>query len=260
MLQNATFLLLDAARMGGVINEARERNAANDSLYRGSSSERLSSVAPYLFQFAYRTSFANWYFKSGWGQSWGILFRSSYPLAAVHRHFRKFIMVQSEGSQQLYFRFYDPRVLRIFLPTCSRDQILEFFGDVVDYFIVEDKDPAFAIRYRHENGELRTERMPVAEIIAELPAPDALPGKAGEDDELPPETIEALRAEGKLEEVLAAMNAGKPAGDMAPAGNPGQQETPSQQQQSPAAHAQAPKAVAAVETPSPKKSKWNMFD
>jgi len=256
MLQNATFLLLDAARMGVEMNEARERNAANDSLYRGSSSERLNGVAPYVFQFAYQTGFANWYLKSGWGQSWGVMLRSSYPLAAVHKHFRQFLLVQSEGGQQMYFRFYDPRVLRIFLPTCSRDQILEFFGDVIDYFIAEDKDPAFAVRYRHENGVLKTERVPVEALILALPEPQASAGKDNDEDELPPETIEALREEGKLEEVLAAMNAGKPAKQTTPEAKPVMQ--PQKQPAQTLVQPQAP--VEAAEAPAPKKSKWNMFD
>ncbi len=259
MLQNATFLLLDAARMGSTIAEAQERNAAHDSLYRGSSSERLSGVAPYLFQFAYQTAFANWYLKAGWGQSWGILVRSAYPLAAVHKHFRKFLMVQSETGQQLYFRFYDPRVLRIFLPTCSSEQLFEFFGGVVDYFIAEDKDPAFAVRYRHENGQLQTDRIPVAELIAGLPAPEPLKRRDGADTALPPETVEALREGGMLEEVLAAMN--NPGQPEQPGGEP-EATAPGQQAPYPSEHRETPaqKPAEALETSAPKKSKWNMFD
>ncbi|HRO43103.1 MAG TPA: DUF4123 domain-containing protein, partial [Flavipsychrobacter sp.] len=75
----------------------------------------------------------------------------------LHKHFRKFLLVKTEDEQELYFRFYDPRVLRIFLPTCDQGQIREFFG-AVDYFLMEDEDPEFAIRYWHENGILRTKQ------------------------------------------------------------------------------------------------------
>lgn len=251
MLQNATFLLLDAARIGPGINEARERNQVNESLYRGTGSERLSSVAPYLFQFAYQTTFANWYLKNGWGESWGILVRSAYPLQALHKHFRRFLMVQSETGQKLYFRFYDPRVLRIFLPTCSREQLLDFFGGVIDYFIVEDKDPAFGIRYRHENGVLQTDRVAVGDLIAALPVPEPLPARAA-DEALLPETIEALREQGKLEEVQAAMAGGKPPDQTAAAQAPPATDTHAPKQK--------PAPVSGDEPVPQKPSKWKMFD
>ena len=49
----------------------------------------------------------------------------------VRRHFRKYLMVEAEGDDsRLYFRFYDPRVLRVFLPTCPPESKQAFFGDV----------------------------------------------------------------------------------------------------------------------------------
>jgi hypothetical protein len=79
-------------------------------------------------------------------------------------------MVQTEDKEELYFRFYDPRVLRIFLPTCDEDQLNEFFGPV-DYFVCEDEDPAFALAFTLKDGELKTERMPKEDLIAFNPPP-----------------------------------------------------------------------------------------
>jgi hypothetical protein len=45
-------------------------------------------------------------------------------------------MVVDEDDQRLYFRFYDPAVLRDFVPTCSVRQRSELFGEL-DVFIVE---------------------------------------------------------------------------------------------------------------------------
>jgi hypothetical protein len=189
MLQRATHILLDAARMGSPMSEARTRNKAHDSLYRGTSQEKLSAVAPYIFQFTAGTPFAAWYLKQGWGSSWGTLIKSSWPLPELHKHFRKFLMVQTEEGRSLYFRFYDPRVLRIFLPTCNTTQLREFFGPI-DFFIMEDDDPAFAVRYWHENGFLRTDRFPVMEYIGSLQEPEPLPEV---QESLPPETEALLK-------------------------------------------------------------------
>jgi hypothetical protein len=128
------------------------------------------------------------------------MLKSSLPIFELHKHFRKFLLVSTEEGKQLYFRFYDPRVLRIFLPTCNPAQLVEFFGKGIDYIIVEDEDPAFALRFRVENGVLKQNRFAAAELIAGLPEAK-LP-----QQELGPETIAALKEAGMLEQVLALMN------------------------------------------------------
>lgn len=45
-------------------------------------------------------------------------------------------MVEDENGQPLYFRFYDPRVLGAFLPTCTDQQRGAVFGDI-EAFVIE---------------------------------------------------------------------------------------------------------------------------
>ena len=66
--------------------------------------------------------------------------------------------VKTEDLQLLYFRFYDPRVLRIFLPTCDRKQIVEFFGPVQAFICEQDEEGHFK-RYTHNKGELIIEEI-----------------------------------------------------------------------------------------------------
>jgi hypothetical protein len=54
----------------------------------------------------------------------------------------------------LVFRFYDPRVLSIFLPTCLPEQITEMFGPVTRFF-AEAHDGAAIAEYSHAGGVLR---------------------------------------------------------------------------------------------------------
>ena len=51
----------------------------------------------------------------------------------------------------LYFRYYDPRVLRSFLPTCSPAQLKQMFGPV-DAFLAES-EAADAVTIYRLNGE-----------------------------------------------------------------------------------------------------------
>ena len=77
-------------------------------------------------------------------------------------------MVLTEDGKTLYFRFYDPRVLRMFLPTCAPEQLAEFFGPV-ESFYVEDEDPARALRFSLEAGALKTETVDLAADPAKKP-------------------------------------------------------------------------------------------
>jgi hypothetical protein len=52
------------------------------------------------------------------------------------------------------FRFYDPRVLSVFLPTCLPEQITEMFGPVTHFF-VEVCDGVAIAEYSHVGGVLR---------------------------------------------------------------------------------------------------------
>ncbi|MFZ1454002.1 MAG: DUF4123 domain-containing protein, partial [Ferruginibacter sp.] len=111
-----------------------------------------------LFSYQKDSAFSNWYAENGWGVSWGVIVKSEFLFEETYRHFRKFLMVKTENDEQLYFRFYDPRVLRIFLPTCDENQLREFFGPI-EQFICEDEDPEFALVFSFEKNTLKTQRI-----------------------------------------------------------------------------------------------------
>lgn len=255
MLQHATYLLLDAARMAGLIGEAKTRNAANDSLYRGTRDEALSAVAPFLFKYVPGQTFANWYLRQGWGNSWGVLMKSSRSLEDLAAHFRNFLLVKTETGQSLYFRFYDPRVIRVFLPTCDPAQLREFFGPV-DYFLVEDEDPAFVLRFWHENGQLRTQRIGVADIIASTPEVEPLPDPTEED------MVAAMAAMAPTPQQAPAQ--AEPTVERPKAQQPAEPSRPAQPTQRPAQPAfqteRSEPAAPQAEAPSGQKKKWNLFD
>lgn len=161
------YLLLDAARMAGGINKAKELNSQHASLFSGRSEKDLADVAPYIFSYHPESDFANWYMKEGWGKGWGIMVRSLAPVEDLHAHCRRFLLSKDENKQEIYFRFYDPRVLSIFLPTCSSEQLRDFFGPI-DYFMIEDEDPNFGQMIWLEDYELRTKRIDRGELVSRM--------------------------------------------------------------------------------------------
>jgi hypothetical protein len=135
----ANYILLDSARMDSEMATARELNPEHTCLYEGDSERFLGVVAPWLFAFEENTLFSTWIAENAQKNNWGIFFRSVEEPIKLYRHLRKFLIVSTEDGRELYFRFYDPRVLRVFLPTCDRDQLREFFGPI-EAFIAEDEN------------------------------------------------------------------------------------------------------------------------
>jgi hypothetical protein len=73
-----------------------------------------------------------------WGKSAGIVLGSTRPIAELRAHFKRLLTVETEAGDTAYFRFYDPRVMRVFLPSCMPAQARRFFGPVA-WFLVEGK-------------------------------------------------------------------------------------------------------------------------
>jgi len=139
------FAILDAARDPRVLKLLKASDAEYKSLYEGVQAEVLADCAPYLVSLPL-DSFLEGLVREAWGQSWGIYLTSREPFREVRKHFRHFLLVKRESGEELYFRFYDPRVLRVFLPTCSPAQAIEFFGPV-SHYVVEAEPPDTLLKF-----------------------------------------------------------------------------------------------------------------
>ncbi|MFN5619880.1 MAG: DUF4123 domain-containing protein [Flavobacteriales bacterium] len=164
-MSDQKYLLVDSAKAReSSIHALHHFNPEMTSLYKGTAQEEYSSIAPYLFTFSNNKDFQHLIQKSGWGKSWYIQAVAPVTFEEIQKHFRRFLIVKTEEGKQLLFRFYDPRVLRIFLPSCSAEQLKDFFGPI-RYFIAEDEDPSHGIRFSVENQKLVAIRITYDEIF-----------------------------------------------------------------------------------------------
>lgn len=127
------FAVVDAAQGESAPERAKEAGRRTQSLYAGDLGARLDHVAPHLVSFDPKDAFADWFFAV-WGGNHGILLQSKTSFEDLRKHFRKFLLVKNEAGKKFRFRFYDPRVLRSFLPNCTFHETTEFFGPVVRYY------------------------------------------------------------------------------------------------------------------------------
>jgi hypothetical protein len=158
---NRIYAVLDGASVPDLRMKLHEMRPQYYCLYRGELKPDIAEVAPYLVRIVAGTDFSNWVLNEGWGNHWGIFAQSRYSLEEMRKHLRSFLTVHDETGKPLLFRFYDPRVLRAFLPTCTPEELKKFFGVVMNY-AVEDENPGVMLNYFLPNGELKINRSEVS--------------------------------------------------------------------------------------------------
>ena len=142
------------------IHELLSRGTSHHAcLYDGPLAPVLARAAPHLLQVHSHDPVARRLVELGWGASWGVFLHSTAPLAELRRHFRRLLRVRDEQGRLLLFRFYDPRVLRVYLPTCTGDELDRFFGPV-QRFCIESPGGAVMDECLREHGRLRQRGVP----------------------------------------------------------------------------------------------------
>lgn len=147
------FCLLDAARDEKILPLLRRSNVKYMSLYQGESQRQMADVAPYLIEFGENRVFLEKLLRHGWGKRWCSFLTSNAPFAMLRKHFRKFLFVQDERGESVYFRFYDPSILRAFLPACTPQELAEIFANI-ECFFTESEAASDFFSFRMRNNEL----------------------------------------------------------------------------------------------------------
>ncbi len=149
------FAVLDGARDPRIAPMIRRCRLEHDCLYAGKLSPHLQNAAPYIVHLALNSSFTTELLTQGWGKSWGF-FTKTPPHVTINqqrKHFRTLLRVKDENDRKLIFRFYDPRVLRIYLPTCTKAEIKQFFGPI-PCMLAESEDGNNLLSYFSETREV----------------------------------------------------------------------------------------------------------
>ena len=155
------YAILDGASVPDLLNSLAQHQPEYECLYRGALRDDIAQVAPYLVRLDPTNDFTPWVVENGWGAHWGIFVMAEVELAFLRRHFRKFLTVFDPDGMPLLFRYYDPRVLRIYLPTCNSSELETIFGPTL-CFLTEAEDPGLLLRFEHTDGSLAQEEISLA--------------------------------------------------------------------------------------------------
>lgn len=170
------FAVLDGARSEHVHRATRNLEQPFRYLLEGSGSGRagIPKMDPVLERHAPRVSelgrgpspgverLLEW----GFGNSWGYFVRSRVGLWDLRDHLAGLLEAELPDGSVVRFRIFDPRVLRVYLPTCTIAELDQVFGPI-EAFLVEAKTPGLLLRYtRGEHGQLELEQVRLTETGA----------------------------------------------------------------------------------------------
>ena len=155
-----TFVIVDGASNHGLLEKLYSLEPEFLCLFRGELEPDMAQVAPYLVRLERGSEFSNWILNKGWGKHWGIFVVTYSDIREMRNHLRSLLTVYDENGKPLRFRYYDPRVLRLYLPTCNAEELKTFFGPV-NCFFLEDEDPERMLRYELVAGGLRRKRLAI---------------------------------------------------------------------------------------------------
>lgn len=97
-------------------------------LFTGEAETKYWGLAPYLV--AVDGGLLDWMVQTIWKAPWGVFLLSKMTLEELREHFRRFLMVRLPDGERWYFRYYDPRILKIYISNCEPLELQQFFGPV----------------------------------------------------------------------------------------------------------------------------------
>lgn len=150
--QQRLYVLLDLAQGDLALEQLAQYDGSEpfEFLEPGRSEAELEEFSPVLLPCSEGSGLLSWMLGDGLGQSFGVLLASEYGPAELAAHLNPLTEVlRQEDDEPLIFRFQDPRVLSVYLPTCTAEELDRVFGPVRRFWVEAD-DGARLLDFEHQ--------------------------------------------------------------------------------------------------------------
>ena len=162
--RHSVWAVVDAARDPAVYRALLASRLEFRCLYSGRLPQALEQAAPQLVELLPNNPLTEQMLGPAWGCSWGVFVTTAEPDNLRH-HLRKFLKVRDPAGRSLLFRYYDPRVLRIYLPSCRSDELAQLFGPIAS-FVVEGDRGSSVTEFRFDGRQLLPQTQALAAVQA----------------------------------------------------------------------------------------------
>lgn len=155
------WMLVDAARDRRIFGMLLDCfYSSHTCLFSGQLPPELEVASPYLVRLEYETPKTQRFLSHAAGNQWGVFLKCGMSQDDLLRHLRDLLVVQHPNGSDMLFRYYDPRVLRAFLPTCTREELRTVFGGI-ERFWIEDEEPGVMLNAGFDQQQLVLEKLPL---------------------------------------------------------------------------------------------------
>lgn len=148
------FAVLDGVSVPELPLKLHKSGLPNFCLLSGELTPDMVHAAPYVVQLTGADKFSEFVFNEGFGKHWGIFAQTRFSMTEVRKHFRALLTVYTEAGEPMLFRFYDPRVLAKFLPTCNGGELVTLFGNI-DALYAESVANKSITKFTVDSGRLQ---------------------------------------------------------------------------------------------------------
>ncbi|MDH5229152.1 MAG: DUF4123 domain-containing protein [Gammaproteobacteria bacterium] len=137
---HAIYALVDCAR-DRRLHAAISRSACRHTcLIDVHEDDEITTVAPYLVQLYPDRLLYRALFEEGAAKHWCIFFTSHYDYEILLEHCREILYARAQDRKKMFFRYYDPRVLRKLLPVCDDKELTQIFGPITAFWLHDPED------------------------------------------------------------------------------------------------------------------------
>jgi hypothetical protein len=132
------YTVIDGANAPVLLGKLAEYEPKHTCLFRGELSIEMAEVAPYLVKLEADDDFTNWLLEYTTESPCCIFAHTDKDFLALRKHFRSFLRVESPEGKILHFRYYDPRVLSVYLPSCEEGENKVLYADIIERLLSFD--------------------------------------------------------------------------------------------------------------------------
>jgi hypothetical protein len=144
-----SYAIIDAAKEGSIPYFLEGMKANFGPLLQGDEAKRLAQVAPYLVGLKKGSDVSDWYLEKLYGNSIGFVLKTNWSIEGLIQFWARKVKTRIPSTEEKgFFRYYDPNVLRVYLPILEEDNdLIEFMGPT-NSILVEAQNPEHLLVYR----------------------------------------------------------------------------------------------------------------
>jgi hypothetical protein len=140
--EDRLYAIVDGSQAIELAMAARVGGERLYTLFEGDMAQHVAHAGPILIPVEKPLPFLTRWVEA-LGKSAGILLQTPADLPTLFAQLRHVFVVKDEEGQEYFLRFYDPRVFRGFLPTCTPEQRAEFFGPIRRWIVENEAGDAY---------------------------------------------------------------------------------------------------------------------